>query len=56
MTHFLAVLIFAFFTAIVFGITQREKPAEMVRFGAITFASLVGVTIAASWVMYFIKP
>jgi hypothetical protein len=56
LTHFSAVLVFAFFTSIVFGITQRDTPRAMVQFGAITFASLVGVTIAASWIMYFIKP
>jgi hypothetical protein len=27
----------------------------MVRFGAFTFVCLVGGTIAASWLMYFIK-
>jgi hypothetical protein len=54
-THFSAVLLFAFFTSIVFGITQRAQPKMMVRFGAFTFVCLVGGTIAASWLMYFIK-
>jgi uncharacterized membrane protein len=54
-THFGAVLLFALFTSIVFGITQRAQPKMMVRFGAFTFLCLVGVTIAASWIMYFIK-
>jgi hypothetical protein len=54
-THFGAVLLFALFTSIVFGITQRAQPKMMVRFGAFTFACLVGGTIVASWLMYFIK-
>ncbi len=54
-THFPAVLLCAFFISIVFGITQRAQPKMMLRFGAFTFLSLVGGTIAASWLMYFIK-
>jgi hypothetical protein len=54
-THFTAVLLFAFFSSIVFGITQRAEPKMMVRFGAFCFVLFVGGTIAASWLMYFIK-
>jgi hypothetical protein len=54
-THFPAVLLFALFVSIVFGITQRAQPRMMIRFGAFTFFCLVGATIAASWLMYFIK-
>jgi hypothetical protein len=56
LTHFSAVLIFAGFMSVVFGITQRAEPKMMIRFGALVFGLLVGVTIAASWVMYLIKP
>ena len=55
LTHFSAVLLFALFTSIVFGITQRAQPRLMIRFGALTFLLMVGGTIAASWLMYFIK-
>ncbi len=55
LTHFSAVLIFALFTSIVFGITQRAEPRHMIRFGLFTFTCLVGGTIAASWLMFFIK-
>ncbi len=54
-THFTAVLLFAFFASIVFGITQRAEPKMMFRFGAFCFVLFVGGTIAASWLMYFIK-
>ena len=54
-THFSGVLLFALFTSVVFGITQRAEPKMMVRFGALCFVLLVGGTIAASWVMYLIK-
>ncbi len=55
LTHFSAVLLFALFTSIVFGITMRSNPRMMVRFGAFCFAMFVGGTIAASWVMWAIK-
>ena len=55
LTHFSAVLVFAFFASIVFGITQRAEPRMMIRFGAFCFTVFVVGTIAASWLMYFIK-
>ncbi|MDQ2924038.1 MAG: hypothetical protein M3R43_00525 [Acidobacteriota bacterium] len=55
LTHFSAVLVFALFTSVVFGITQRAEPKMMVRFGAYCFVLFVGLTIAASWLMYAIK-
>ncbi len=55
LSHFSAVLVFAFFTSVVFGITQRAEPKMMVRFGAFCFAAMVGGTIVASWAMYLIK-
>ena len=55
LTHFSAVLVFAFFTSIVFGITQRAQPKMMVRFGALCFALFVGSVIVASWIMFAIK-
>ncbi len=55
MTHFSAVLLFALFMSVVFGITMRAKPQMMIRFGAYCFVLLVGATIAASWVMWLVK-
>ena len=55
LTHFSALLIFSLCLSIVFGITQRAVPRLMIRFGAFCFALCVFGTIAASWVMYFIK-
>lgn len=55
LTHFSAMLLFALFTSIVFGITQRADPKMMVRFGALCFALFVGAVIIASWAMWAIK-
>jgi hypothetical protein len=54
-SHFGAVLLFALFTSVVFGITQRSEPRTMIRFGAFCFVLFVGGTIAASWIMWLIK-
>ena len=55
LTHFSAVVLFSLFTAVVFGITQRAEPRLMIRFGVFTFCAFVGGTLAASWLMFFIK-
>ena len=53
-SHFAAVLMFALFAAVVFGITMRDTPPKMVRYGAYCFVLFVGSAIVLSWVMYFI--
>jgi hypothetical protein len=55
LTHFSAALLFALCASIVFGITQRTTPREMMRYGAYCFSMFVGGVIIASWVMWFIK-
>jgi len=55
LTHFSAVLVFALFVSVVFGITQRAEPKMMIRFGAYCFVLFVGAVIVGSWLMYFIK-
>lgn len=53
-SHFTAVLLFAFFVSVVFGITHRAEQRAMVRYGVYCFALFVGVAIVASWLMFFI--
>ena len=55
LTHFSAMLLFALFTSVVFGITQRADPKMMIRFGAFCFALMVGAVIVLSWGMWLIK-
>jgi hypothetical protein len=55
-SHFTAVLLFALFASTVFGITMRDTPRRMIRYGAYCFALFVGSVIVFSWVMYFISP
>jgi hypothetical protein len=53
-THFTAVLLFAMFASTVFGITQREIPGRMLRYGLYCFALFVGSALVLSWVMFLI--
>ena len=53
-SHFLAVLLFALFASTVFGITMRETPMRMLRYGIYCFVLFVGSVILISWAMYFI--
>jgi uncharacterized membrane protein YfcA len=53
-SHFLAVLLFALFASVVFGITQRETPPKMIRYGIYCFVLFVGSAIVLSWLMFLI--
>ena len=55
LSHFSSLLVFALCLSVVFGITQRDKPQQMIRFGIFCFSLCVFGTIAASWVMFLIK-
>jgi hypothetical protein len=54
-SHFTAVLLFAVFASVVFGITQRSEPRAMVRYGLYCWVLFVGSVIAASWLMWIIR-
>jgi hypothetical protein len=54
-SHFAAVLLFAAFTAVVFGITQRSTPRAMVRYGLYCFAMFVVAVIGAGWLMWLVR-
>ncbi len=54
MTHFTAVLFFALFASVVFGITQRETPRRMVQYGIYCFVLFAGSAVVLSWVMFLI--
>jgi hypothetical protein len=53
-SHFAAVLLFALFASIVFGITQRDTPPKMIRYGVYCFILFTGSAIVLSWVMFLI--
>lgn len=54
-SHFGAAVLFALFASVVFGITQRQTPREMLRYGLSSFAMFVGGVIAAGWIMWLLR-
>ena len=55
LTHFSAAVVFAFFTSIVFGITQKNATRDQVRYGLYCFAMFVGGVFVAGWLMWLIR-
>jgi CHASE2 domain-containing sensor protein len=53
-SHFSAVFLFALCASVVFGITMRETPRRMFRYGLYCFTLFVGSAIVLSWVMFLI--
>jgi len=54
-SHLAAVLLFALFASVVFGITQRNSTMEQLRYGLYCFALFVGGVFLAGWVMALIR-
>jgi hypothetical protein len=54
LSHFTTAVICASCASIVFGITQRNTPAEMLRYGAYCFSIFVGGLFVAGWAMWLI--
>ena len=55
LSHFGADLLFAVCASTVFGITQRNTPRDMTRYGSYCFSLFIAGVIIASWVMWLIK-
>jgi hypothetical protein len=55
LSHFSAALLCALFASVVLGITHRNTPREMTRYGAYCFSLFIGGVIVAGWVMWLIR-
>lgn len=51
LSHFSAALIFALFASVVFGVTQKNTPREMLRYGTYCFVLFLAGTLIAGWAM-----
>ena len=54
-SHFTAAVLFALFTSVVFGITQRNSTVEQLKYGLYCFALFVGGVFVAGWIMALIR-
>jgi len=50
--HFPALLLFAFFVSVVFGVLSKDTPRDRLIYGAKTFVAFVGVALLLGWLMY----
>jgi len=55
LSHFTAALLFALFASVVFGITQRSTPQDMLKYGAYCFSLFLGGVVVAGWAMWLLK-
>jgi len=55
LSHFSAALVFAIFASVVFGITQKSQPREMVRYGLKCFAWFTLGLVGGGWLMWLIR-
>lgn len=52
LSHFEALLIFAFIVSTVFALVTKNTPREQVRYGVFVFLSFLAVALAVGWIMY----
>jgi hypothetical protein len=55
LSHFSAAVVFALFTSVVFGITQKNTPKEQLTYFLYCFAMFVGGVFVAGWIMWLIR-
>jgi hypothetical protein len=51
-SHFLLLVIFAFFVSLVFAMLTKNDPREQMRFGGLLFAGFLGAALVLGWLMY----
>ena len=55
LSHFSSAVLFALFTSVVFGITQRNTSRDQLRYGLYCFAMFVGGVFVAGWAMWILR-
>jgi hypothetical protein len=51
-SHFLLLLIFAFFVSLVFAVIAKDQPADQLKFGGMMFGGFVASAVILGWLMY----
>jgi heme A synthase len=51
-SHFLLLLVFAFFVSAVFAALARDQPREQLRTGALMFGGFVAAAVVLGWILY----
>jgi hypothetical protein len=51
-SHFLLLVLFAFFVSLVFAVLLRDDPRAQVRTGLMMFGGFIGTAFVLAWLMY----
>ena len=51
-SHFLLLVLFAFFVSLVFALIAKDDGAEQLRFGGMLFAGFIVSAIVLGWLMF----
>ncbi len=51
-SHFLVLVVFAFFVSLVFAVLMKDEPRDQLVFGAKVFAGFVLSALALGWIMF----
>jgi heme/copper-type cytochrome/quinol oxidase subunit 4 len=51
-SHFVLLVVFAFFVSLVFAVLLRDEPRTQLQFGALLFAGFVVSAVVLGWLMY----
>jgi len=51
-SHFLLLVVFAFFVSLVFSVLMRDEPREQLRTGAMMFGGFIATAIVLGWLMF----
>lgn len=51
-SHFLLMLLFALFVALVFAVLMKDQPRDQLRFGVIVFGGFILSALVLGWLMY----
>lgn len=51
-SHFLLMVLYAFFVSLVFAVLLRDKPREQLRTGVMMFGGFVAAAFVLGWLMF----
>jgi hypothetical protein len=51
-SHFLLLVIFAFFVSLVFAVLTKDEPGDQIRFGGLLFGGFIVSAVVLGWLMY----
>jgi hypothetical protein len=51
-SHFVLLVLFAFFVSLIFAVIAKDSVKEQLRLGGLLFAGFIGSAIVLGWLMY----